>query len=195
MMKLNRTPAPDFLNEHWEEWGKVWELQKKDGKTFQWRTYQGETVSEHIRRALNEFSKQHCAFCDAYRLGASSLATIEHFRPKSKFPLLVYQWENLFLCCNACQTAKLDGFNERLLKPDEPDYSFLRYFVVNYKTGEIQANPTASLIEQERADETISMFDLNESDRLQDRLLTHRMYEKTKDELDIDVFPYRFFLE
>ncbi|MCP4348606.1 MAG: hypothetical protein GY795_24250 [Desulfobacterales bacterium] len=54
---------------------------------------------------------------EAYPLGISSEQTIEHFRPKWKYPKPAYVRPNLFICCNACQSAKGDKFDRKLLKP------------------------------------------------------------------------------
>ena len=76
-------------------------------------------------------TQRHCAFCDG-PLGIESRETVEHFRPKSKFPELAFAWENLFPCCDVCQSHKGERFDLHLLKPDDDDYHFERYFVVNF---------------------------------------------------------------
>jgi len=49
-------------------------------------------------------TQAHCAFCDG-QIGAESRETVEHFRPKGLFPELAYAWDNLFPCCDLCQSA------------------------------------------------------------------------------------------
>ncbi|MCP4348601.1 MAG: hypothetical protein GY795_24225 [Desulfobacterales bacterium] len=43
------------------------------------------------------------------------------------------------------QSAKGDKFDRKMLKPDTADYRFEKFFVLNYKTGQIEANPAASI--------------------------------------------------
>jgi hypothetical protein len=46
---------------------------------------------------------------------------VEHFKPKSLFPLLAYDWTNYFLACNGCNGAKLDKWPETgdYVRPDQ----------------------------------------------------------------------------
>ncbi|HRW09823.1 MAG TPA: TIGR02646 family protein [Caldilineaceae bacterium] len=144
---------------------------------------------------MNTVAKDHCAFCDGYPLGTFARQTIEHFRPVSQFPRLAYTWANLFICCDRCQASKRERFNRLLLKPDTPDYRFERYFVVNYRTGEIEVNPGAPEQDQQRAQFTIEVYALNEHGRPQSRLLEAKKYRSLpQDEYILDDFPYRFFL-
>jgi hypothetical protein len=41
-----------------------------------------------------------------------SFGDVEHVRPKSKYPALEFEWANLGLCCQRCNTSKLDKFDE-----------------------------------------------------------------------------------
>ena len=42
-----------------------------------------------------------CAYCEEWCRGE-----VEHFRPRSQFPELVYEWSNLLLACHDCNHAK-----------------------------------------------------------------------------------------
>jgi len=42
-----------------------------------------------------------CAYCERRNKGE-----VEHFRPKSKFPELVYEWSNWLFACHDCNQAK-----------------------------------------------------------------------------------------
>jgi len=198
MMKQDRPPAPDVLRRHYKEWGKAFAKKRKEypGFRFQWKSYQGKRVNERLKPELIQMTANHCSFCDSYPLGTSADQTIEHFRPKSKYPLLVYVWHNLFLSCNICQKAKGEKFDKKLLKPDQPDYEFERYFMLNYKTGQIEVNPSASVSDQERAEITIEMYGLNRNGRPHSRLREYGMYGKlSREDFPLDDFSYRFFLK
>lgn len=193
MMKMERTDPPDFLRKHCRVWAREFAEKREanPGYNFQWKTWKGRRVNE---RLAEEFGS-HCAFCDSYPLGRSSHKSIEHFRPKADYPLLVYAWPNLFPCCDVCQSTKGREFDRKLLKPDTKDYRFDRYFVLNYKTGKIETNPGASQREQERAGITIEMYGLNRFGRPHSRLIERKKYQGVSEqELCIDDFSYRFFL-
>ncbi len=198
MMKLERTPAPEFLQKNYKTWGYEFADKRKENPaySFTWKSYEGKRINEILRGFLVSMTRNHCSFCDSYPLGTASHQTIEHFRPKSQYPLLAYVWHNLFLCCDVCQNAKNEKFDRKLLKPDKPDYCFEKYFVLNYKTGEIEANPSASESDQGRARITIEMYSLNKKERLHSRLHEYKKYQKLCNDNDfcLDDFSYRFFL-
>ena len=50
---------------------------------------------------LNQVFQGLCAYCEETCKGE-----VEHFRPKSRFPLLVYEWSNWLLACHDCNQAK-----------------------------------------------------------------------------------------
>jgi len=145
MEKIKSSLTPEWLNEKWEQWGVEWnEKYKKTKKSsgFRWRQYQNKGHKDLLEELLN-ISLYHCFFCDAYPMGMRLQCTIEHFRPKSKFPLLAYKWDNLFLSCRICQD-KGDSFHEGLLKPDVESYKFDDYFDIVWSTGELIHNENAS---------------------------------------------------
>lgn len=197
MIKFDRPAPPTFLAENYKRWGREHQQRRvrNPSAAFQWKSYQGQRVNELILQALDVVAKQHCAFCDGYPLGTFARRTIEHFRPVSRYPRLAYVWHNLFVCCDICQSAKLEAFDKRLLKPDRADYTFERYFIINYKSGELEANPAASETEQQRAHLTIEIYGLNRYGRPQSRLRAYRDYQQLANQgYTLDDFPYRFFL-
>lgn len=198
MMKFPRPPQPGFLIENYKTWGHEYKA-KRDvdpAARFRWKSYLGQSVDTLIKQAFGILA-EHCAFCDSYPLGRSSLTTLEHFRPKSRYPRLAYVWHNLFPCCNRCQNTKRDRFDRKLLKPDVDDYEFERYFLVNYRTGEIGVNPAANDDDQQRAQITIDLYGLNAHGCPQSRVLEYRKYQDlvVHGNYMLDDFSYRFFLE
>src|SRR5215204_5322998 len=125
MIKIERTQSPNCLKENYKKWGKElkanWKANPK--YSFQWHGSYDE-----IAEVLFTITDNHCSFCDIQPLKQSG-ATIEHFKPKRKFPLLAYTWINLFYCCVNCQ-KKRDEFDKNCkpLKPDQINYSFEYYF-------------------------------------------------------------------
>lgn len=200
MKRLFRPPAPDFLVKNADDWGKDFAAKRAadPAYTLQWRQVGNKKVNVIVRELLAEkMTQHHCSYCDGgYYLGAAAQATLDHFRPKSLFPLDVYRWENLFVCCNVCQEKKLEQFEESLLKPDTEDFDTFRYFAMNFETGEIGINPRASSTDQSRAETTIRIFGLNDSPRPQMRLTELTKWENTFGAAkNLDDFNFRFFLE
>lgn len=197
MMKFFRPPQPTFLRENYKAWGREHKTKRDVNATaaFQWKTHQGQRVNALILQAFGVLA-DHCAFCGGFPLGRTARQTLEHFRPVSRHPRLAYVWHNLFVCCDRCQSAKRDRFDKKLLKPDAGDYTFERYFLVNYRTGEIEINPVAADTDQQRAQLTIELYKLNEHGRPQSRLLEYRKYQTlvATGDYTLDDFSYRFFL-
>ncbi|MCL0012289.1 AAA family ATPase [Providencia rettgeri] len=76
--------------------------------------------SQEVLAALNDTFSNRCAWCETLLLHEKG--NVEHFRPKSNasgenekssvdhYGWLVYEWENLFLSCKQCNSAKMNKF-------------------------------------------------------------------------------------
>lgn len=143
MEKINRPPLTDYpslanLAINWEAWGQEYKIylesNRANGVGFSWR----QNIYEPLRTALSELTNGHCSFCDGYPIGENSRETIEHYEPKNDFPLKAYQWENLFYCCDKCQSEANKLPFVFTLKPDEANYGFDNYFYFDLQTGELK---------------------------------------------------------
>jgi uncharacterized protein (TIGR02646 family) len=205
MIKIERPLAPDFLTKNYQRWGIQYQTRrnKNPNAIFFWTTYKRTRINKlllpilmKMTSILGEEENAHCSFCDGFPIQPVSANSIEHFRPKSLFPLLAYAWENLFYCCSKCQESKLEDFDERLLKPDVLDYSFEYYFQYDSKTGKIVSNPDrleSNFQDFQRAEKTIELYGLNEHGRPMARKRTIRQYEDSNNPI-LDEFPYRYIL-
>jgi len=163
---------------------------------FSWPTIKGITLNQHLLPALKRMTDEHCAFCDAHPVEGVSNETIDHFRPKSKFPKLCCYWSNLYYACDCCQGHKLERFEPALLRPDASDYDFDRYFIYDHASGEIQINTAATSDDQHRADRTIELLGLNKSGRPKTRKREARIFnEKTRTDDERREWAYRFALD
>ena len=162
MRKFQRVNQPDFLVERWEAWGMRWErrLLNNPGARFNWPKFQRKPVNQLLLPHLKEQTQDHCSFCDIFPVSPPSDDTIEHFRPKSLFPKEVCRWDNLYYCCRHCQ-KKLEEFDEDLLRPDDHDYDFDKYFRWDFILGTLEVNGNAPLENQKRAEVTIRLYRLN----------------------------------
>ncbi len=100
--------------------------------TRKWRS-SGE-IYDTLKTELSKLTQGHCSFCDGYPFSMSK-ETIEHFHPKVSYKNLTYAWDNLFYCCDRCQSNanKLDFIYT--LKPDDLDYHFTHYFWFDAQDG------------------------------------------------------------
>lgn len=192
MRKLNRLEPPACLVENYWVWTQDFVLARQENPSFSF-SWRSKACYQTLRHVLFSMTQGRCSFCDG-SVGSESRETIEHFRPKSLFPDLAYTWTNLFICCDVCQ-GKGDSFDELLLKPDELDYSFTRYFINNYKTGALEPNPAASEADQKRAETTLKLYQLNKETRKLFRIRELKRFNYKPEEDSIDDFNYRFFLE
>ena len=189
MIKLHRSDAPTWLTQNWKQWGLEYREKKQADPMA--LSHEGKQVRSHLIKPLVAMTKKHCSFCDSTPLGSQIRATIEHFRPKESYPHLAYQWENLFACCDICQTAKWKKFDEALLKPDEIEYEFKRYFFFEETTGKLIPNQGANTEDQNRALLTIQIYKLNEFERPEARLWALELARQIQT-LPVDKLPYRF---
>ncbi|MBK7937438.1 MAG: hypothetical protein IPJ82_10265 [Lewinellaceae bacterium] len=88
----------------------------------------------------------------------------------------------------------MEQFDDALLRPDEPDYSFERYFICNFSTGEIEVNPAASEIDQQRADVSIRLFGFNLEGQPFSRIREWKSFEKQVLD-DLNDYAFRFLFE
>ncbi len=200
MRKQDRGPKPQVLEEKGDDWTESWVKRSSEGGKFAWQQYDKKKLNAILVPLLREQTEGHWSFCDGYPLTATSLETIEHFRPKGKglFPELAFGWENLFYCCQRCQGEKLEQFDEELLKPDSDGFEFAKYFFCDFTTGEIKPNPSASEEDGERARITCEMYGLNSHNLPTHRLQAIRHYQnakKVEGDVHLEDFAYRDFLE
>ena len=195
MMPCARTPAPDWLKKHQEEMTSKYLKKRQGGKSFHWPQREGKKIYDIVRNALREMTDGHCSYCDACPVTATGKEKIDHFRPKSRleFYHLAYAWDNLFYTCSACNGAKKEKWDERLLKPDDPDYDFERYFLYQSDSGKLEANPGAANDEKERAELTIAIFNLNRDGSCEMRKREERRLRGLKED-DLSDAAYRFLI-
>lgn len=126
---------------------------------FEW----SKSLRAELVTALLVMTQKRCSYCDGDLDHPTALEEIDHFRPKNRaeFYALVCSWENLFITCPPCNRAKGSKWDELLLKPDDLEYRFERYFSYSSDTGELEPNKSASSRDQERAKVTIKVLNLN----------------------------------
>ena len=109
-----------------------------------------------------------CAYCEEIAKGE-----VEHFRPKSKFPDLVYSWSNWLFACHECNQAKSNTWPSTgyvnpcaTSLPDRPE----RHFVFDTQTGLILPNRSLNPCRRKKAHRTINDLGLNDAHHLKRRV-------------------------
>jgi uncharacterized protein (TIGR02646 family) len=130
-------------------------------------------------------------------MDTGTVPTIDHFRPKARFPREAYVWGNLYLSCSHCQEKNDDGFDEALLRPDELGYRYERFFIYNHADGTLSPNPAGSDADQQRARITIELLKLNSRGRPAARRRALRLFRNLAREWRRDWIPespFRYLL-
>ena len=110
-----------------------------------------------------------CAYCEETARGE-----VDHFRPKSKFPELVYEWSNWVFACHACNSIfKKDKWPKGgYVDPCAPSWNDRpeNFFDFDTFTGELIPKHGLSEDQLRTAWQTISDIGLNERHHLRRRL-------------------------
>lgn len=197
MRKQTRPAEPEIFINNSEKWNQQWVelLNRNQQASFSWYKADGKSAREWALPVLREMNQGHCCFCDGYPLEGMSNEPIEHFQPKSKFPYFAFTWSNLYYCCEKCQSSKADKWDDLLIRPDDVNYEFSRYFEFDLTTGEILPKGTATEQVKKAAETTIKIYGLNQFGRPGRRRNSILEWQKQNDERKIDKWAYRDFLE
>jgi uncharacterized protein (TIGR02646 family) len=121
MIKLAKLDEPEVLRQNSAAWTAI----------LLHKIAIGESPTDHeksryrhseIKEVLKHETHGKCAYCESYVLHVA-FGDIEHIIPKSLQPVLTFEWSNLTLACDICNTAK--GTAEGLVDPyisDPLDY-------------------------------------------------------------------------
>jgi uncharacterized protein (TIGR02646 family) len=169
MEKITRKPLSEIpsllvLLQNWEQWGREYKarIDRSEGKavSFKWR----KNLYPEMLRHLREMVQDHCTFCDGFP-NDTSPETIEHYEPKTLFPLIAYKWENLFYCCWKCQKEANESPFQLTLRTDASDYSFDRYFYYDNQDGEVKVMENLDPIDFENAHNYLQRYGINATAR------------------------------
>lgn len=189
MIKIERLPSPEILNDNFKEKTNAF-LANPNRKVFDART----NLYKETKAVLMLMTQEHCSFCDGFPI-ANTGDAIEHFKPSSDlhFRHLAYDWGNLYYCCTKCNSSKGIRFDERLLRPDNPEYFFEHFF--NYNANEAKLEPAFDISEEdrERANKTIELYNLNRTKNKKERRRMIKIFMRGAHERDD--FPFRYIID
>lgn len=127
MIRVTRTPVPPFLKANSSTWKLAYLKARKkyenDGTaSSQKKLLSAEKKYNHaqVKDALQSMFSDKCAYCESH-ITHVAYAHIEHFRPKSEFPHLCFEWDNFLLGCSVCNGAQYKGTKF----PDEKEGSLV----------------------------------------------------------------------
>lgn len=111
MIKLDRGKKPEILNTSQHLWQAALDLSiSKYGKYTDIPALEKISLISHyrndlIKQKLFESSNQKCAFCEC-KPGEGGNIEVEHFKPKSLYPQLTFEWSNFLPSCRKCNGSK-----------------------------------------------------------------------------------------
>lgn len=117
-----------------------------------------QTARDITRRQLNREQAGHCVYCES-RLPEDD-GHIEHIKPRSSYPRLVFDYSNLAHSCSArthCGHAK--GNSEI---PIEPRLDCNRFFTLYASDGLLDAADTLAGDERVQVENTLRTLNLND---------------------------------
>ena len=122
-----------------------------------------------FRESLESAFHWLCGYCELPVVNGP----VDHFRPKSRFPEVVYCWPNWVLACSSCNNKKSSKWPEdgyvnpcALLTDEQPE----EYFEFNLVSGEILPKSGLDIRRRNQAQRTIDDLHLNEVGHLKTRL-------------------------
>ena len=148
-----------------------------------------------FRANLGNLTNEICWYCERKcqdETEVGSLApTVDHFRPRSRFPELVYAWSNWMFSCRRCNQEKGNKWPEMgLIDPCEAEIGERpeNSFDYDLLTGDLIPRVGLADIARRRAWDTIDELGLNKFD-----VKIHRMEEVQRflNDISIQTFSER----
>lgn len=88
------------------------------------KTITGKYNNPTIKKILLKESQKRCAYCESTVVN-TGYGEIDHIVPKSKYPFLMFEYENFVISCQRCNNSKDNfyNFSENIIDPylDDPE--------------------------------------------------------------------------
>lgn len=160
MKNVKRLQKPEILRNHAAKWkkelmNKIRECRKNNRKVP--NSYYNKYNQDDVLDTLKRMYTGLCCYCES-RIEPVSFPNIEHLKPKQIFPEYAFEWDNLHLACEKCNTYKKNKYDNKhpILDPvnDKPISKHLYY-----ETYRIMPRP-----DSKRGQTTIAHTQLNRDD-------------------------------
>lgn len=119
MHKVERNEAPAGLIKKNLEFKDIY---KNIDVGDEWTKFTKTKLKEETVEQLKKMYKGCCAYCEG-KYESTSYPHIDHFKPKSLYPELTFEYNNMNISCEKCNKAKSNKFDFKLINPseDNPD--------------------------------------------------------------------------
>ncbi len=104
MIRVRRPQTPAVLRKDKARWTKRLLTARGKARSNAQARYRHRQIKETLTRMFSG----KCCYCES-RISHVDYGHIEHFRPKSCFPELTFEWSNLFLACGICNGTGFKG--------------------------------------------------------------------------------------
>lgn len=113
MKNVNRKSKPESLVNYASTWKDLLLKAKDEGKSFDYllNNYRKDDIRETLEKMYSDDYGCYCCYCEG-QIDEVSFEQIEHRKPKSIYPEYAFDWDNLHLACQKCNTNKRDKWNE-----------------------------------------------------------------------------------
>ena len=162
---VDRGPAPEELAgiraSYTARWVQYYKNQIGTKPTdSHWRQFRGD-----LYRVFSGI----CAYCEEFCRGE-----VDHFRPKSRYTGLVYEWSNWLFVCHDCNHAKLEkwplgGYVDPCAKSEQARPE--RWFTFDLLTGELIPRDDLTADQRIKAQKMVTDLDLNGRHHLKKRAI------------------------
>jgi hypothetical protein len=104
MIRLTKGRAPDILLHNGEKWKQELLDALANGQDLS-AARKSRYNNYAIKAALLKETSEKCAYCES-KFRHVAFGDIEHITPKDSSPELTYEWSNLTIACDVCNTNK-----------------------------------------------------------------------------------------
>lgn len=159
MIPVKPQPAPPGFFEKVQQRGEAFLAKMPNPKDWKGHEYWQE-IQKELRAAYSGI----CAYSCHWMPSGTGSNTVEHFKPKSKYPHLAYRWENYRLVCGKLNGRK--GDHEDILDPFTLQGG---WFIIDFPSLMVSPGIHLSPDEAKLVNKTIARLKLNNEDFLQER--------------------------
>lgn len=158
MHNIKRYNEPAILSDNKIKWTTelMLEIENQGAYSKVEDSFKKRYKQDEVSKTLKEMNGGgYCYYCEQ-KIGKTDYAHIEHYKPKSQFPELSFEWENLHYSCNKCNIKKGTKWNQDhpILDPCDDDTDIDKH--LSYSVWELCG-------ESENALTSIDTFYLNDT--------------------------------
>lgn len=150
MHKVKRNKGPIKLMNKDKEWRDSLKINTKLKPN--WEEFSKTVIKKETISMLEDMYKGCCCYCES-KIKSTSYPEIEHFKPKTFYPELCFDYTNLHYSCKRCNLAKGSHYDDNIISPSEENpEEYIQYI------GEL----AVSIDNNKRGNTMIDVLKLNE---------------------------------